>query len=301
MLETKIFKWEEPNREDAPPLHIAKRGARYPTLTGVTWLSEHQYAVAHRCGLRLAVFDLRLGHRPVAMVVTPHRSDDIAAKRIGDQQWEIAVSGCFEAVYTTYDLILGDQIIFRPKKTMWATDASFSHGVKYDPFGNLCISVHTGEDPRIEIGDKVWRIPQPWGVRNVCYNPADQTYYAVAVSNNPQLTEYEDTATSIWYYNQTSEEWKFKLTIKSTHSDDCDIYQDRIWLSDQKNDRIIGLALKDESQPVVLSGVSFDFPHGLAISSTGQLAVTNYGTSSVVIFDLTAAINQYTQSRSKKS
>ena len=294
MIRPKIYKWEEPNREDAPPLHIANRGARYPTLTGVTWLSEHEYAVAHRCGLRLAVFDLRMGHRPVAMVVTPHRSDDIAAKRVGDRHWEIAVSGCFEAVYTTFDLVLEDEKTkFRPNKTIWAKESSFSHGVKYDPFGNLCIAVHTGVDPRIEIADKVWRIPRPWGVRNVCFNPADQTYYAVAVSHNPQLTEYEDTATSIWHYNKTTDEWQFKWKLKSTHSDDCEIYQDRIWLTDQKNDRVIGLSLKDESPPVILSGPSFDFPHGLAISSSGQLAVTNYGTSSVMIFDLTEAVRNH--------
>lgn len=293
MLQSTVITWTEPNRENAPPLHIANRGARYPTLTGVSWLSEYEYVVAHRCGLRLALFDLRVGDKPICMVSTPHRADDVSAKNLEENKWEVTISGCYDAVYTTYDLELGEAKKFRLNRTIWAKDFSFSHGVKYDAFGNLCISIHTGEDPRIEIADRVWRIPRPWGVRNICFNPADQTYYAIAVSHNPQLTGYDDTATSIWFLSSLADEWQFKFALKDTHSDDCDIFQNRLWMSDQRNDRIIGVCLKGNSQPVVIAGDGLDFPHGLAVSRNGQLAVTNYGSSSVIIFDLMEALREH--------
>lgn len=198
MLQPTIIRWEEPNREQAPPLHFANRGARYPTLTGVAWLSEFEFVVVHRCGFRLAVFDTRLGADPVCMSETPHRADDVAAKEIGSGRWEVAVSGCYDAVCTTYVLELGRHKTLKPRQTLWPLDRTFSHGIKYDPCGKLCISFHTGEDPRIAIAGKVWRIPKPWGARNVCFDRDGDVCYAVAVSHNPQLAGYEKTATSIW-------------------------------------------------------------------------------------------------------
>lgn len=286
------IKWDEPNRENAPPLHIANRGTRYPTLTGVAWLSEFEYVVAHRCGLRLAVFDIRLGKEVVCIALTPHRADDVAAKKVGLNKWEIAISGCYEAVYTTYSLELGSIKRFRLCQTIWSKSFTFSHGVRYDPFGNLCISLHTGEDPRIEIAEKVWHLPSPWGVRNVCFDSINQDYYAVAVSQNPQLEQYGDIATSIWILDKNKDFWSQKWVLRDVHSDDCDIFDERIWLSDQKGDRMVGICLADKRQPASITGDCFDFPHGIAISKSGMLAVTNYGNSSVVIFDLMVAIQE---------
>jgi hypothetical protein len=70
------------------------------------------------------------------------------------------------------------------------------------------------------------------------------------------------------------------------HSDSCQVYQGKLWLPDQKGDRILGLCLKNEKPTLVVKGNCFDFPHGLGISSQGILAVTNYGNSSVALFDV---------------
>jgi len=278
--------WEEPNRAKSLPLHIASRGERYSTLTGVWWIDEYRFLVNHRDGLRLALFDVRRAGYPLVIVPIPHLSDDVAAKKIDKALWEIAVSGCWDASYSIYHLSIGDEVKIQFVSTQPLKDKTFCHGVAYDDFGNLCLAYHTGKNPRIEIGNKTWVIPQPWGVRDVCFDIDNYRYYAVAVSANPQRSEYAKTSTSIWTKHLESDEWHIIKMIDDMHSDACQIYHGRLWLPDQKGDRIVGVSLSLEKKDVVIKGACFDFPHGLSISKKGILAITNYGSSDVVIMDL---------------
>lgn len=285
MKVTRII-WKEPNRAKSLPLHIASRGERYSTLTGVWWIDEFRFLVNHRDGLRLALFDIRKNAAPLAVALIPHLSDDIAAKKLDGDLWEIAVSGCWEAACSIYHLTIGDEFKFQFISTSAQQDKTFCHGVAYDEIGNLCLAYHTGINPRIEIGNKTWVIPKPWGVRDVCHDAESQDYYAVAVSANPQRSAYAKTATSIWIYRSEPDEWKMIKTINDMHSDACQVYQGRLWLPDQKADRVLGVPLTKEKQPAVVKGACFNFPHGLSISKQGILAVTNYGSSDVVMMDI---------------
>jgi hypothetical protein len=285
MKVTRII-WKESNRAKSLPLHIASSGERYSTLTGVWWIDEFRFLVNHRDGLRLALFDIRRGAQPLAVASIPHLTDDIAAKMLGVDLWEIAVSGCWDVEYSIYHLSTVDEVKIEFISTQTQKDKTFCHGVAYDEIGNLCLAYHTGINPRIEIGNKTWVIPKPWGVRDVCYDAISQHYYAVAVSANPQRSAYAKTATSIWIYHSESDEWKMIKMINDMHSDACQVYQGRLWLPDQKGDRVLGVTLSKEKEPVVIKGKCFDFPHGLSISKKGILAVTNYGSSDVVMMDI---------------
>lgn len=278
--------WNEPNRANTPPLHIASRGERFSTLTGVWWIDAFRFVVNHRSGLMLAVFDIRTPHQPMAISAIPHLTDDIAAKKIDDNLWEIAVSGCWDAAYSIYQLRLGNKSEFKLMSTQAHKDRTFCHGVAYDNTGNLCLTFHTGTNPRIQIADKTWVIPKPWGVRDICYDEMTQSYYAIAVSENPQRSSYLKTSTSIWKYLAESDAWQMINIIDDMHSDACQIYQGRIWLPDQKGDRVLGICLNKEKPQLNIKGSCFDFPHGLGISERGMLAVTNYGSSSITLIDI---------------
>jgi hypothetical protein len=288
MTAVKIIHWEEPNRRNTPPLHIAARGDRFSTLTGVWWLDEYRYVVNHRSGLRMALFDLRAGDVPLVIAPLPHLSDDIAAKRIGEEKWEIAVSGCWDCAFSLYHLSTGNPPEFRLIGIKPHSNATFCHGVAYDPAGRLWLAFHTGSDPRIEAGSAVWRLPAPWGARDICIDENSNQVYAIAVSKNPTLTAYDQTATSIWRYEPAANSWNMIHAMKNVHSDACRFYGGRMWLPDQVGDRVLGLDLHTGAAPKVIQGNYFDFPHGLDVSQTGILAVTNYGSSSLALFDLHA-------------
>lgn len=285
-MNVSLITWLEPNRGKTPPLHIASRGERFSTLTGVCWVDDHRFVVNHRNGLRLALFDLRHGAAPVLIVPLPHLTDDIAVRPTSDGGHEIAVSGCWDAACSLYRLEGLEQPTITFLETKPNRDRTFCHGVAYDGGGNLCLTFHTGVDPRIEIAGTVSRLPPPWGARDLCFDPASGSYYVVAVSRNPQRAAYERTATSVWSRAPGALEWHRIATIDDVHADACQLHGGRLWMPDQKGDRVLAICLEARRRPVVLRGACFDFPHGLGISGRGMLAVTNYGGSSVALIDL---------------
>jgi DNA-binding beta-propeller fold protein YncE len=41
----------------------------------------------------------------------------------------------------------------------------------------------------------------------------------------------------------------------------------------------------DNYNITTVSNLDFDFPHGISVSEDGMVAVTNYGSSTVILFD----------------
>lgn len=278
--------WEERNRRNTPPLHITSHGERFSTLTGVKWLDKSRFVVAHRSGLRMALFDMHQGDVPVTIARIPHLSDSLTAKRIGDETWEIAVSGCWDYAYSLHRLSTQGSPGFKLIDVKHATDRTFCHGVVYDAAGNLWLSFSTGENPRIEVGGVAWRLPAPWGARDVCIDEGSGLVYCVAVSKNPLPTAYTQTATSIWQYDAAASSWNMIHAMEDVHSDACRIHAGTIWLPDQAGNRVFGIDLNGRMVPTVIQDEHLDFPHGLDISKAGILAVANYGNSSLALYDL---------------
>jgi len=285
------FKWDEPNRRNTPPLHIAKHGARFSTLTGVHWLDNNFFIVNHRSGLRMALFDKRKNNAPISITDLLHLTDDIAAKKINEDTWEIAVSGCWDCEFSLFKLNIKTHT-FEFIYTRAHKNKTFCHGVAYDDYGRLWLALHTGEYPRIEAVDKdVWKLPKPWGARDICFDIDNHKAFAVAVSSNPKLTSYEQAKVSVWEYQLNEpkriffkKKWKKIIEINNLHSDACAIYKGRIWLPDQLNDRVLAISL-DNYNITTVSNLDFDFPHGISVSEDGMVAVTNYGSSAVILFD----------------
>jgi hypothetical protein len=285
-IKASSVRWTEPNRAKTPPLHIASSGQRYSTLTGVWWLNEHLFVVNHRSGLRLALFDCRAPGRPLTTAAIPHLTDDIAALQVGDNQWEVAVSGCWAAEFSLFLLTFAEQSRFQFIRTQQHQDHTFCHGIGYGSGGVRTLAFHTGNNPRIIIGDTTWKLPQPWGARALTFDEPSGHYYAVAVSENPKRSSYGSTKTSLWALTRGSERWQMTHVFDDIHADSCSTFKGRLWFPDQKGDRVLGVCLSGRRAVTTLRSQSFDFPHGLSISSQGQLAVTNYGSSAVSLIDI---------------
>ena len=288
LIET--ISWEEPNRANTAPLHIGGSGERFSTLTGVWWLDEQRLVVNHRSGLRLALFDLAEENPKIGSVEIGHLTDDVAALQLSDNDWEIAVSGCWATAYSLFSMQdkRGENggITFSVKESCAHKFKDFCHGVAYDSAGRLCLSFHTGENPRVEIGEEDYKLPAPWGARDLCFDLVTNCHYAVAVSANPRRSSYKDVMTTIWVLENNAVEWHILCGIENVHSDTCDVYGGRIWLPDQLGDRVLGINLLSGAIEVILTGESLDFPHGLSVSKGGRLAIANYGSSAIGIIDI---------------
>lgn len=288
----KVILWEEPNRANTPPLHIASRGDRYSSLTGVWWLDGDRFVVNHRSGLRLAMFDLRQGDEPVFITSIPHLTDDVAAFSIGGEKWDVAVSGCWASSYSRYSLSnKGFDLLETKSESRWPRFISkflrktFCHGVTYSKEGHLIVTYHTGANPRIcnVTTKKEWTLPTPWGARDACYD-GDGNLYVVANTANPARRAYTETSAAVWKLDDNS----FELVAESigAHFDACAIYNGLLYANNQHDDCVSVFDLKSGKELEPLNDSEYCFPHGIAISPTGILAVTNYGTSTVVLRSL---------------
>lgn len=279
--------WEEPNRGNEPPLFIAQKGVRHPTLTGVSWINDRMFVVNNRCGLRVALFDLENGDNPVCVGEIPIPTDAIAVRPVSKTKWEVLMSGCWSSIYSVFELEIDEQasrltfLYNRPH-----VDRTFSHGVGVSPKGEICVALHAGKDPRIIIGNEISRLPPPWGARDVCFDEKLQKSYAVAVSAPARRVSYKQTSTSIWARDYSEKNWRPLAAIDNVHSDSCKMHGERLWLADQMGDRIIAFNLRTNHVEMVVEGRELDYPHTLSISEAGLLAVANYGNSAVVVFDI---------------
>ncbi len=277
--------WEEPNRANSPELHIGKSGGRYSTLTGVWWLDDQSFIVNHRSGLRMAVFDAKDAREPVWKGEIGNLTDDIAARRIDGRTWDIAVSGCWSNILTRYRLTRSEAFELQELDVLPHTARDFCHGVAYDAKGELCYSIHTGKDPRLFIAGKVHRLPYPWGVRDLCHDATRKRYLAVAVSTNPRKKAYGSVKTSLWSCPEGGTDWTCLGAYDNVHSDALDVWSDHIWMPDQVGNRLLAIDARTGDLCLIGAGDGLDFPHGLGISPGGKIAVTNYGSSSVVVVD----------------
>ena len=278
--------WIEPNHRNDPPLHIANRGERFSTVTGVTWLNEYFFIASHRNGLAIAVFDIRSAEKPLIVKKIQHLSDDVASYQLDDTTWEVIVSGCWEVSYTKYILSLSQTPEIKLIEIRDSIDKTFCHGVDYDVDGNHLLSYHVGLNPRIEYRRKSWKLPKPWGARDTCFNPMTNELFSLAVSKVPQLKTYNDTNCSIFKFNNQSDTWDLFLSINNMHADACCIYGDRIWLNNQYSDQVAGYCLHKVRDTVIIKSKLLSFPHGLSVSKNGVMAITNYGNSSIIIVDI---------------
>jgi hypothetical protein len=266
--------WREPNRSQGAHLHIASRGQRLSTLTGVAWIDAYRFVVNHQVGLRVAIFDLRADHNPVLVAEVPHNSDAVAARKLTSNSWEIVVSGCWDAVFSTYHLMDDEQSKFYLVKTRRSNDKSFSHGVSFGQNDVCCLAYHTGQRPRIQIGDKSWQLPAPWGPRDVCYDVISDRYFAVAVSHSASMTSYKTASTSLWYLDIDEDKWKILQKFNELHADSCQVHNGLLWFPDQLGDRVLAFDLKLHKRSIILKSECFDFPHGLAISPAGVISAS---------------------------
>lgn len=279
------IEWQEPNRLKLDPLYIANRGSRASTVTGVVWLGDNLVVANHRDGMRVALFDVSTGGM-LAHAAVPHLNDSCDARVVAPGVWEIVLSGCWEAAFSIYRLSLNGAPRFDLIRTHWFNNRSFCHGATWSSDGKVWLSFMTGRDPRIEIfpRGKIWRLPSPWGSRGICFDGGSEEVWCVANSNTPKKTSFERTGMTIFRKRPLEEEWESFFSIEQVHGDCVVLHKGRLWVNDQYGDRL--LRVDAEGKAEFFGSDMLSFPHALAISGNSILAVTNYGSSDIVFFDL---------------
>jgi hypothetical protein len=283
----KITFWNLPNHRNDAPLHISSQGTRYSTVTGVAWLDDNSFVAAHRNGLSIGYFNLQSKNPLICQIEIHHMPDKIAAKKITNDLFEIAVSGSWECAASLYHLRISETPSISHIDTIISPDLIFSHGVHYGPDGNLDICFSAGIDPRITLNGESIFLPPPFGPRDLSYCSIRQRYFVVGVSENPKHQSYQGMQTGIWTFTKKREPELIKF-FENVHSDSCTLYQYDLYLTDQGSHRIISINLLNGQQKFITSEY-IQFPHDISISQGGHVAIANYGNDSILTFSLNRA------------
>lgn len=279
--------WDQPNRANSLKLHIGKSGTRDSTLTGAGWLNDDTIIIAHRSGLRVGIFRLGASEEPLWTSDVDFQTDILAATRRDETTWEFAVSGCWECLYERFELKNDpddpNSFSVRSLERMNHTKRDFCHGVGYDKDRTLGYSVSIGKDPRFTLEDRVFRLPYPWGVRDLVFDEGRQEYFAVAVSKAPKMKSYGNVKSSLWRMAAGRDQWDCIGVYDNVQGDGLAARDGTVWFSDQIGNRLMAANAKSGDLELICTGSAFDFPHGIAMSPKGLLIVTNYGNSSWVV------------------
>ena len=292
--------WNEPNRFNCDALHIADGGDWMPECTGVTFLNEELIAGAHHASGRIAIFNIHCSTHPILKIDCPFAMDDIASKRISEREYEIVVSGNWEAHYATYRLTL-DKMSGQPSMKLMAicrapvfmnknVPKTFSHSVLFIE-GSICVCLHTGHSPRIDInhGEKIIRVPNGLYPTAACWHEKDRKLFIGTNHQVPDKEGFQGSGCSIWKADLAKEDFELVTELQSSHIDSMVLAGHKLWFNNQYQDAIMTTYIDGRSCPVRrLRHKSIGFPHGIDIYENRLLAVSNYKPSGISIFDISA-------------
>ena len=289
-----LIPWSEPNNFEYKDLHVGDRGSRLATITGVTWLTRSILVAAHHCSGKIGIFNLNNDKVPIKTININTRTDDVTCRWVDSQNFLISCSATWsgEQVLIKGSLIDNSLNLGNPQ-LIKNLDHSFSHGTFFigtEP--GICFS--TGEFPRIQIGDKIITLPLGNLPTTAFYEDKSSLLY-ICANKYPASQEniQVPSEATIWRFNMSNNILDYICSIDQCHVDKCQIFYGCLWINNQYRDNVTAVNLANPENQLVIKHDSIDFPHGLEINNNGILAVSNYKSECISIFDLKSMIKQY--------
>lgn len=283
--------WKEENLHNCRELHIGGSGERIATVTGVTWLTNSILIAAHHCSGKIGFFDITT-NKCLSTIEINTRTDDVCVKK-SKNKFLISCSATWSGEQVLIEGLITDTGIKTSKpKLIEASDKSFSHGVFF--VGNIpSIAFHTGEFPRIQINQDILTLPEGFLPTTGYWDQEHNALYACANKFLPSTLANEIvTEASIWLYSMEMMAPRHELTIPKCHIDKCQIRHNYIWFNNQYENSVVGVNLKDYKERVELKNPMINFPHGIEINDNGVMAVANYKSESIFLFDLDSLLKK---------
>jgi hypothetical protein len=284
-----------PNRSGDPEYFVAKR-KRLATATSVRFLDDHHLVASHLVGQRLFLvsFDFDAGsctiedEIPTTFQGRPAITDLLDVDGSGG----IAASNLHERAVSLYRIRDGKLVHERDLPIRDGSEGS-CHGVRFMPPGDvICATCITNGRfvyfLSASTGEILYRFNDgEWVPKDVCFIDRERLL-VISCSGGPRRSSgsrYESKAALIRLdlagqrHERVSE-----LVLPSCHVDGCAYADGVLYFTDAVRDcirvcRVTGDALSlEESLP------GYSFPHGIdVLPSAGLMAVTNYGSSDIVI------------------
>lgn len=289
---------DAPNRSVHGPLFVAGR-ERLATVTGVRFLGHDRLLATHLVGKRLYLIRYDLAARTHTVereVPTTFGGDEVITELVDFDGRELVATTTFAPPAVTLYRLEGTQLTHFRDLPIADSDADGCHGVKFVPGRDVVCVTCTNKGRQIyflstttgeilyKFGDGVWR---PKDVSFV----DDRRMVVISSSGNPgprASREYRSKISLVAFdLERRRHVYLAEMQLGRCHVDSC-VHQDgRIYVSsaDQRGDCV--RVCRVSADAIVLDGrlsSGYQFPHGVdVLPGASLLAVTNYGTSDIVI------------------
>lgn len=307
-MATSRSRWPEPllriplNPPMGPEVraYYSGRRSRIATVTAVRFIDEHQLLATHLSGHRMYLieFDAERGtYEVLDEIPTTWQGKETVTELLDiNAQGLIAVSN-FDAHGATLYRIEGRRLRFERDIPVPLEDPGECHGVKFVPGGRvLCLA----NRPwvffiQLETGALLYQFRmEGWNPKDVCFID-DTKMVVIWTQKNPSAKSKAPCASKASLIaldlECSSHQLICEVVMSACQADSCVYHDGRIFMTDQMDDCLRVLITDGTNLSFEKAIGGYSFPHGIdVLPQANLLAVTNYGTSDVVLMRLDEAL-----------
>jgi hypothetical protein len=284
-----------PNRSGDPEYFVAKR-KRLATVTSVRFLDDHHLIAAHLVGQRLFLvwfdFDTRCYAIEDELETTFEGKPTITDLLDIDGRGRIATSNLHAFAVSLYQIRDGRMAHERDLPIRDGQEGN-CHGIQFVPPGDVVCATCTTNGRYIyflspETGETLYRFnDDDWMAKDVVFIDSKRMI-VISSDGGPtraRRSKYQSKASLIEIdIAARRHETISELTMPSCHVDGCVYADGLLYFTDGIRDVVRVCRMTGDVLSLEGSLPGYNFPHGIdVLPSAGLMAVTNYGSSDIVI------------------
>jgi len=286
---------DAPNRSGDPEYYVAKR-RRLATVTAVCFLDEHHLVASHLVGQRLFLVAFDFEARCYTIedeIPTTFRGKPTITDLLDlDGRGRIATSNLHAFAGSLYQVRDG-RLAHERDLPIRDGDEGNCHGIHFMPPGDVICATCTRNGRYVYFlsaatGEILYRFNDgAWMAKDAAFIDRERLL-VVASDGGPtraSRSKYQSKATLIRVdLAARRHETISELVMPSCHVDGCVYADGRLYFTDGVADCVRVCRVTGDTISLERSLPDYDFPHGIdVLPSAGLMAVTNYGTSDIVI------------------
>lgn len=283
---------DEPNRADKARYFVGDRD-RLATMTSVCFIDECRIVATHLVGETMHSIEYNLEQKRYRLIDAIETSYNNRAT-ITDL---IDYDGENKILTSNFDDRSGSLYSLEGSKLRYIKDlplpntAGNCHGARFYNSDIACLTTNHNDIYFIDIKtcSIISKLEMPFHIKDVCFIDSTKMI-ACFTLKSPTAQKMPTYASGLLYFSFDVANSSYSV-IDRWFLRPCafdalcfDRNSGKLYITDQWGDRVIVIELRDDRIAIIGEYGGFSFPHGVDVRE-GKLAVTNYGSSSIVFID----------------
>jgi hypothetical protein len=288
-----IIKMEDINNSGMPVHFIGER-SRLSSCTSVKFIDKNRLVACNLAGQRMYLvrYDVDSGcHEIEDCIPTRFGDKDVCTDLIdGDNKERIATSNCEHNSVSIYR-VKNNRLEFDTDLPIPEKVPDYCHGVRFvPPDGEIICATTTMIEKSVYFlsiasGKIVYKFrDDEWRPKDVCFLDESRIFvvYTWGIPSTSQAAPYDSKVSLLSLNLQTQRHEVISELMIDGHVDCCRRLGERLYITNGSRDCVMIVRFEDNGLILDQQMLGYNFPHGIDVFP-GMLAVTNYGSNSIVL------------------